>query len=126
MEKIVTDLISDYSSWRSKKKTKNERIPLDLLTKTIKAQETFPDLNLKQLLQLSTPSWNNILSKVEGKVRRHKKRPGTPLPKDKFLKINGLESTLEVPSRPPRGDLTMPKTPALIMTVNNIQITIFN
>jgi hypothetical protein len=123
MEKIIAELLSEYSAWRSSKKVKNERIPNKLIDSTIKIQKQFPDLKLRSMLKISNTSWNKIINESSFKKLNIDK---AILKKDSFLKINGnIQDSSPVTFV---NNLEKAKEPVLVMsmTINNIQIKIFN
>lgn len=126
MEKVIENLLSDYSNWRSIKSAKNARIPNDLIQKTVEVKKLFPEANLKSLLHLSVPTWEKITSQInvaEGKNQallsetiKSKKTTS------KFLKFDGLEPNFTAQNI---DNHFVNRTPVLVMSINNIHIQIF-
>lgn len=126
MEKVIESLISDYSNWRSTKPAKKARIPKHLIKKTIEVKNQFPEVDLKSLLGLSVPSWKKINSQVsigrDNKQVLSRKKTKSKKTSRKFLKLDSLEPSFTAQGT---NNHFVNKTPALVMSINNIQIQIF-
>ena len=125
MEKEISDLNLEYSAWRAKKSKINDRLPSDLIEKTIKIKRKYPKSNLKSLLGLSVATWKKIIAQVGDeeiidvvKKKRGRKRKEQAA----FVKLGLVDSD----ESSQKNDLSKEKKLALVMTINNIHIQIFN
>lgn len=130
MDSIISNLISDYSNWRSTKSAKNSPIPSDLIKRTIEVYNLFPEEKLKSLLGLSVPTWKKITSQASvtgGKKRAFSdKKIKTKQGNSKFLKLEHSGPNAGSQNEQNADNRFMNKTPVLVMNINNIQIQIFN
>jgi hypothetical protein len=126
MEKVIENLLSDYSNWRSTKSAKNARIPNDLIQKTIEVNNQFPKAKLKSLLNLSVPTWKKITSQISAAEGKKQSLSGETTKSkkitSKFLKFDGLEPSFTAQNI---DDHFVNKTPVLVMSINNVHIQIF-
>lgn len=120
MKQKIDDLREEYAAWRLIKKNKNERIPKELQGKTLIVHNEFPDLNLRYILKLSPSSWKALMSK-RGKIIA--KKSNQTKNENKFIKLNTPDF---LPPETKPLSITKSQQAALVMTINNIQITIYN